>query len=178
MKKVMFSGVMALLVGTSAAVADDSTTLTTKNYVDSGLRAVYQKAQTAESAASTASETATAASDKVDALESVIGDSTDGLVKDVADLQGVVGDSTDGLVKDVADLQDTVGNTALTTTADTVTGAINELKTTIDTLDNLGTDGLGNNKTYVLKTNASGEGSWSELEVVNTWDPSVLTPQP
>lgn len=175
MKKVMFSGVMALLVGTSAAVADDSTTLTTKNYVDSGLRAVYNIAKPAADAIGNASS---GLIKDVNDLKDAVGDSTDGLVKDVADLQDTIGDSTDGLVKDVADLQDTVGNTALTTTADTVTGAINELKTTIDTLDNLGTENLDGNKKYILTTDANGEGSWSELEIENTWSDSVLTQQP
>lgn len=38
----------------------------------------------------------------IEALEGVVGDETDGLVKDVADLQATVGDATKGLVKDVA----------------------------------------------------------------------------
>lgn len=48
---------------------------------------------------------------KITALEGTVGDSTDGLVKDVADLQtdvsslqADVGDETDGLIKDVNDL--------------------------------------------------------------------------
>ena len=46
----------------------------------------------------------------VEALESTVGDSDSGLVKDVADLATTVGDSDSGLVKDVADLATTVGD--------------------------------------------------------------------
>ena len=42
----------------------------------------------------------------VEALETTVGDSESGLVKDVADLETTVGDSESGLVKDVADLND------------------------------------------------------------------------
>ena len=42
MKKIAFT-MASILVATGAAFADDHTVLTTKNYVDSGLRAVYQK---------------------------------------------------------------------------------------------------------------------------------------
>lgn len=44
-------------------------------------------------------------SGKVTALETAVGGSSSGLVKDVADLKGTVGDSSNGLVKDVADLK-------------------------------------------------------------------------
>lgn len=46
----------------------------------------------------------TVAEGKITALEDKVGDDTNGLVKDVADLKTTVGNSTTGLVKDVADL--------------------------------------------------------------------------
>lgn len=46
----------------------------------------------------------TTAEGKITALETTVGSSTSGLVKDVADLKIKVGDSTTGLVKNVADL--------------------------------------------------------------------------
>ena len=46
----------------------------------------------------------TTAEGKITTLETTVGNSTSGLVKDVADLKTTVGDSTTGLVKDVADL--------------------------------------------------------------------------
>lgn len=47
----------------------------------------------------------TQAENDIDALEEKVGDNTNGLVKNVADLKTTVGDSTTGLVKDVADLK-------------------------------------------------------------------------
>jgi hypothetical protein len=55
-------------------------------------------------------EAGTASSLEIQALQTAVGDETEGLVKDVADLQTAVGDETDGLVKDVADLQTAVGD--------------------------------------------------------------------
>lgn len=140
MKKIVFSGFMAsVLMASSAAFADESATaLTTKNYVDSGLRAVYRVATGAENGA-------------VKDLQTAVGDSTGGLVKDVTALQTTVGSSTSGLVKDVADL-----------------------KNAVDTLDNLGTEGLDANTKYILETDANGEGSWSVLEIENTWSDSIF----
>lgn len=92
MKKMLSSGlVMSALFATSSALAADANSLTTKGYVDDGLRAVYQVAKGAADA---------------------IGDgTTPGLAKDVATLQGIVGDgTTPGLAQDVAGLtQDVTG---------------------------------------------------------------------
>ena len=52
----------------------------------------------------------TTAEGKIETLETVVGDNTGGLVKDVDDLQNVVGDEHGGLVKDVDDLIDVVGD--------------------------------------------------------------------
>lgn len=46
----------------------------------------------------------------IDTLETTVGNSSGGLVKDVADLQNTVGDTDGGLVKDVDELQDTLGD--------------------------------------------------------------------
>ena len=44
MKKVAFSGfLLSMLIGSAFAAVTDSTTLTSKNYVDEGLRYVYGK---------------------------------------------------------------------------------------------------------------------------------------
>ena len=47
---------------------------------------------------------------KISGLETTVGDSNSGLVKDVATLKTTVGDSAKGLVKDVTDLKSTVGD--------------------------------------------------------------------
>jgi len=46
----------------------------------------------------------------VQALQTIVGSSSSGLAKDVADLKTAVGDSDAGLVKDVTDLQTVVGD--------------------------------------------------------------------
>lgn len=66
-----------------------------------------------EAARATAAEEALA--DRATALETKVGDSTKGLVKDVADLKTTVGNAQSGLVKDVADLKAIDAGTRLTT---------------------------------------------------------------
>jgi hypothetical protein len=64
--------------------------------------------------------------ESVAALETVVGDESAGLVKDVSDLETVVGDDSAGLVKDVADLKAAVG-------APTLAGAtLDETKKLVD----------------------------------------------
>ena len=65
-----------------------------------------------EAARATAAEEAL--DGRVDALETKVGDSTKGLVKDVADLKTTVGNAQSGLVKDVADLKAIGAGTRLT----------------------------------------------------------------
>lgn len=67
----------------------------------------------AEVARATAAEEALGG--RATALETKVGDSTKGLVKDVADLKTTVGNAQSGLVKDVADLKAIDAGTRLTT---------------------------------------------------------------
>lgn len=75
--------------------------------------------------------------DRIDDLETVVGDDTSGLVKSVSDLETVVGDSTSGLVKDVNDIEShlyyDVNATSLTSPAGTLTFSkpVNEVITDI-----------------------------------------------
>ena len=99
-KKLLYSLIASMSmisIGAYAAPGDDASNsaLTTKGYVDTGLKYVY-----------------------------------DSIKGDVNNVQG-----------DITDLQDTVGNAALGTSAQTVTGAINELNTTING-DGVNSDGL------------------------------------
>ena len=55
-------------------------------------------------------EAGTASSLEIQALQTAVGDETEGLVKDVDALETTVGDETAGLVKDVADLKTAVGD--------------------------------------------------------------------
>ena len=59
-------------------------------------------------------------------LETVVGDSSSGLVKDVNDLETVVGDSSSGLVKDVNDLETVVGDSSSGLVKD-----VNDLETVV-----------------------------------------------
>lgn len=49
-------------------------------------------------------------SPRVEALEGTVGDETEGLVKDVADLKAAVGDANSGLAQDVANLEAAIGD--------------------------------------------------------------------
>ena len=60
---------------------------------------------------------------KITALESTVGDANGGLVKDVADLQG----ADTGLGNRVSAIETQIGNTTMTTTAQTLTGSIEEV---------------------------------------------------
>ena len=169
MKKVTFFGMMALLVGSSSAFAEgEPTSLTTKNYVDQGLievnnriKTVQTTANTASSTAAAASATATAASNKVDTLEATVGNSSDGLVKEVNDLKTTVGDNTSGLVKKVNDLEGQVGAT--------YTGGVGISVNQNNEIGLDGLDGAEDNKMYVFKN-----GAWVELPVTNTFNPNIL----
>ena len=127
-KSVLYSLIASLSMVSAGAYADpvadaSSSALTTKGYVDAGLKYVY-----------------------------------------------------DSIQGDVEALQETVGTASVGNTPGTgLTGRVESLEETVLTLDNLGTDDLEANKKYVLQTNAQGEGSWSELEVEDTWDPTFLT---
>ena len=73
-----------------AAAAVQGTTTETVKSVDDKVTALDTRVTTAEG--------------KISTLETTVGDSTSGLVKDTADLKTTVGDASSGLVKDVADL--------------------------------------------------------------------------
>ena len=83
------------LVGTVGDTKDDATAF-------GKIAAEVDRATAAESALDTRLGTAEG---KITALEGKVGDATNGLVKDVADLKSTVGDASNGLVKDVADLK-------------------------------------------------------------------------
>ena len=198
MKKIIFSGFMGALLSVPAFAAGE-TSLTTKGYVDDGLRAVYN-----------ASKSYT---------DGKVGDSTTGLTKDVNDLKnvvngdgtnpglneivtgdgtaqntGLVGDvaaldeqinGTNGLADDVTALQNTVGDT---TTAGTLAYKVAQLENNPSTQYNAGTgiditngaisvDGLattqaaGNTtKMYIYQN-----GALTEMPVVSSWSTDGLT---
>ena len=95
-KKLMCGLVLSVsLFSISAYAADGDDALTTKKYVNDGLSFVYGVANgTADGAVKT--------------LKQQVGDSTTGLIKDVADVQNALSDGNNGLVN-VGDLANAVG---------------------------------------------------------------------
>ena len=151
-----------------AAYADnDDGALTTKKYVNDGLEFVYKVANgVSPGAVKTLQETVSGrAADPENNIEA-----TTGLVGDVAALQNAVGDATGGLVKRVTDLEATTGYTAGTGVA--VTPGENGDPSAIGiAVPNNATDGAK----YVFQSDGNGGGTWTKIDVVNTWDSSFLT---
>ena len=153
MKKILCSGLMVTtLLSTVSAMADPepqavvpNSALTTKGYVDAGLREVYGAATSAQSTA-------------------------DGVVSRVTALETTVGNSTSGLVKDVADLQNTVQNLPNGTTYTAGDGIyINNGTISIKDLDD--TKAVGNtDKMYVFQN-----GELIEIPVAGSWVPGTIT---
>ena len=101
------------------------------------------------------------------------------LQSDVADLQDVVGESTDGLVKDVADLQSDVSDleTLVGTQGDgTAQNPSTGLIKDIEDLQDVAKEYVGG--TGITITDGTGANAGKKVisaDVVTTWDPSVLT---
>ena len=190
-KSVLYTLMASISMTAFAAYAEDASTnaLTSKGYVDEGLRYVYDIAngtrngavkdiQTALSdengdlidvsnLADTVDDNATA----IGALETAVGNNSAGLVKDVADLKTTVGDNSAGLVKRVKDLEQ---SSIVYTAGDGIVVTPGETSSDPSTIG-LNISNVQNNTTYVYKTNGSGVGTWQAMEVENTWDPTFLT---
>jgi len=178
MNKIMFSGFMASIVAASStAMADGvASSLTTKNYVDSGLRAVY-------STASSASTKADNALSQLETISGTLGGTDSGLVSDVVDLQATVGNASSGLVRDVDALESAVGDNTrglvyrvnmLEATSHEYTAGNGVTINSNDGVNTVGIKGMTaatetDGKMYVFKN-----GSLSEMPVEDTWDDSIL----
>ena len=147
-KRVLYSLLTSLAVFSTAAYAEDAPTsaLTTKGYVDSGLKYVYDSIKgEVTNVQGDITNLQTALSDGNGGLIDV-GDLKDsvgtagvgntpgtGLIGDVEALQDTIGDANGGLVKDVAD--NTSDISALETTVGDNTGGlvkdVADLKTTV-----------------------------------------------
>lgn len=147
MKKVLLSSLMMGVFGTTAAVADTTTQLTTKGYVDTGLQAVYNKAKglvnDAKTAAQSAQATATSAVEsisgvqtKLNNLDEYVGNKTANVDGEIVPASGLAGD-VETLETDVGNLTTDVGDKANLTTTNkaNLVGAINEIKGSIDTIN-------------------------------------------
>ncbi len=83
-------------------------------------------------------EAGTASSLEIQALQTAVGDETDGIVKDVADLKTAVGDETDGIVKDIDDLQAKVAANQADSVATEVSGLVADFNTLLASLKTAG----------------------------------------
>lgn len=167
MKKIIFSGFMGAMLAVPA-FAVDGTSLTTKNYVDDGLRAVYSASKSYTDSVITGTQENPGLNPRVTQLET-----------------------------DVDTLADTIGDSDMGTTAPTVTGAISELKQQIESLDGItdtnttyaagdgitisgennavsitglsGTTGANAGKMYIYQN-----GALTEMPVASTWSTDGL----
>jgi hypothetical protein len=131
MKKVMLTGLMGTMLAVPA-FATDTSTVTTKNYVDDGLRAVYKASKTYTNTA-----LGTLPTDVANLKTTVNGDGTaanpglnkivngDGTNLGLNEIVKGNGTTTTGLVGDIAALQQTVGDA---TTAGTLAYKVNQLE--------------------------------------------------
>lgn len=193
--------VSALSIGAYAAPGDDasSAALTTKGYVDTGLKYVYDSAkgditnlQTTVGAPANGVNPATGLVGDVADLQTTVGTPSDGinpgtglvgeiaaltedvddLADDVSDLQTAVGDANSGLIKKVNDLE-SASQTYNAGAGVAVTAGANagDPATISLALPNNPTAGAS----YVFKPNNNGGGTWETIEVEDTWDPGFLT---
>lgn len=189
MKKTLGGSLAVLaMMATSAAFATPDNRLTTKDYVDDGLRYLYQRYEPVKTDVSSLKTTVgdstgglvkrvtdlenNSSVGAVTQLEQLVGTRGDGtqqnpstgLVADVEDLQDTVGDSTGGLVKDVEDLKDTVG--------DSTDGLVKD----VADLKDVAKEYVGG--TGITITDGTGANAGKKVisaDVVTTWDASVLT---
>lgn len=144
----LIASVSMISIGAYADPVPDasSAALTTKGYVDDGLKYVYKVASGISDGA-------------VKSLQNIVGNAADPANNVEAT----------GLVKRVTDLENSNGYTAGTGLE--VTPGTGNTPSTIG----LKIEETQNNTTYVFKTDANGAGTWQAMEVESTWDPTFLT---
>ena len=192
MKKILTSGIVLSVlagIGSASAAISNPEQLTTKGYVDSGIKWVYD--QITESNGDLSALTQRVSTNEtnisnnansISGIQSYIGTQTTG--KESADTLTV---RVEGLEDDLGALDEFVGDTDITTVANTVTGAISELNTRITNVQSgaVYTQGEGvvidsnrvvsvkganattgaDNKMYVFKNN-----QLSEMPVATEWN--------
>ena len=193
MKKIAFT-MASMLVATGAMAAGENATLTTKNYVDSGLRAVYQKAQSAEAKADAAQTAAENNAADITNIQNTLGNgTTPGLVKDVADLKNATSDisgkadqsALDALSATVAGHTTSITNLQDNKADKTALDALQQQVNGIDTTAYTGTNGVAiDAETNQVGLNVTAETGkmyvytstgWDEIPVADTWDAGILT---
>ena len=149
---------LSLLIAVSgltntAFASEEATALTTKGYVDAGLKAVWNKAKAADvENANTATYDSETEYD-----EGTVGAAIKSIENDLGNVAGAV----DGLEDRVDSLEaDATYESGVGITVDNENRTVGLKGVTAQELAN---------KTYVLKN-----GEWQELEVEDSWDPNIL----
>ena len=188
-KKILYGLVASISMATAGAYATDASdnAVTTKGYVDAGLKYVYKVAngisdgavktlQTAVGTTSNGNTPGTGLAGAVETLQGTIGAkgtggaAGTGLAGDVQSLEQTIGDANSGLVQKVNSLE-AASKTYTAGDGIKVTPGANEGDPSTIGLDVT----TSANTTYVFKTDANGNGTWQALEVESTWDPNFLT---
>lgn len=189
-KKLLYSLIASMSmisIGAYAAPGDDASTsaLTTKGYVDAGLKYVYdvasgtsngavQNLQNAVGTASVGNTPGTGLIGDVEELQEAVGTAGQGeqpgtgLTGRVESLEDAVGDASSGLVKRVNELEAASQEYIEGTGIDISQNAQGKNVVSLD----LGT--TQNNTTYVFKTDANGNGTWQAMEVEDSWNPTAF----
>ncbi len=175
-KSFVYGLVMSVSIFAINAYADpvadaSASAVTTKGYVDAGLKYVYDVA-TGESAGAvkTLQQNVSDLSDKIGA-KGTGGAAGTGLAGDVQSLEKTIGDANSGLVKKVNDL---AASSNVYEAGDGIVvtpGANNDPATIGIALPNNAENGVQ----YVFQSDGNGGGSWVALEVENSWNPGFLT---
>ena len=179
----LIASVSMISIGAYADPVPDasSSALTTKGYVDDGLKYVYKVANgtlpgTVQNLQSIVGAPASG-NDPATGLVGAIGTAGSGntpgtgLTGDVEALQKTVGDANSGLVQKVNSLESNSktynAGTGIKVTPGVAEGDPSTIGLKIDTVQN--------DATYVFKTDANGNGTWEPIEVESSWDPGFLT---
>ena len=164
MKNVTITGIMVSMLmttGVAFAAGEADAFLTTKNYVDAGLRAVYRTASDAASSAATNAGNITS-------LQTSVSSNAD----NISSLQTAVSSNADNIE-------------ALQTAVSSNASDIEALQSAVSSLDSTAYSGVNgvtiSDHNVSLNVDAT-EGNmyvytssgWSELDVVDTWNSSVL----
>ena len=198
MRKSIMCGLMISVsmfsIGAYAADGDDA--LTTKKYVNDGLEFVYKVATGASDGAvktlqqnvgdlqgtvgtaGVGSIPGTGLIGDVETLQSTIGTAGvgdtpgTGLAGAVESLQDTIGDANNGLVQKVNQLAESSKTYTAGDGIRVTPGATDDDPSTIGiALPN----GAASGTRYVFQSNGNGGGTWTAIDVADTWDPSFLT---
>ncbi|MBO4480857.1 MAG: hypothetical protein J5742_04565 [Alphaproteobacteria bacterium] len=177
-KKFLYGLVASISVFSIDAYADpvadaSSSAVTTKGYVDTGLKYVYDAIKGEVS--NVKSDVNDVKGDVTNLQNAVgtahVGDTPGtGLTGTVESLQNTIGDANSGLIQKVNSLE------SASKTYNAGTGIVVTPGATTDAPSTIGLDVTTSaNTTYVFKTDAQGNGTWQALEVESSWDPGFLT---